>query len=135
MSNFDWTLSVYIEDTDLFGVVYHSHYLKFCERARTEWLAAAGLNFSELIHFYGIGFIVHKTVFTFHKPARFKDLLLIKTQINPIRRCLIEFSHQIYCQKKLLVEGTVNVVCAELKNFKPIAVPKAVAHALMEYKN
>ena len=85
IKEFNWAARVYFEDTDSGGVVYHANYLKYMERARTEWLRSLGIDQSQLKNERNIMFVVHKMNIKFRKPARFNDELLIKTRCIKVK--------------------------------------------------
>ncbi len=105
-------IRVYFEDTDCGGVVYHANYLRYFERARTEYFRLRGIEFDE---FYkaGILFAVARTDLTFHAPARYNDLLQIEIQITAFRNASINFYHQVRSVQSgpVLTEGNVTLVC------------------------
>lgn len=117
---------VYYEDTDSGGVVYHSNYLKFMERARTEWLRHLQLEQTELLEQLEIVFVVHSMHIAFKQPAKLDDLLAIQTQIKQLGRSSIVFLQKIFKNKQLLIEAEVKVACVNALSFKPVVIPKPV---------
>ncbi len=130
-------MRVYYEDTDAGGVVYHSNYLNFMERARTEWLRALGFEQTYLRDVLKIIFVVHSAQITFKKPAIFNDLLTISSEIGKIGQGSLEFLQKIsvnqpsgqppnqprHAEKPTLVEATIKVACVDADTFKPTAIP------------
>jgi tol-pal system-associated acyl-CoA thioesterase len=131
MSEFTWRARVYWEDTDGGGVVYYANYLKFMERARTEWLRASGHSQSEIAAREGFVFAVAEVKVTYRKPARLDDELLITCVPVPEGRASIRFRQTIARaggggQDVLLAEGEVRVVCVDARTFRPRALPDFV---------
>ena len=89
-TNFIWPVRVYYEDTDAGGVVYYANYLKFMERARTEWLRTLGFEQTTLLNDYGIKFVVRAVALEYLRPALFNDRLEITVQPTEVRGSLIE---------------------------------------------
>jgi len=130
MSAFTWRTRVYWEDTDGGGVVYYANYLKFMERARTEWLRSMGHSQSELASQYGYVFAVAEVKVNYRKPARLDDELLITCVPVPEGRVSIRFEQTISRGAVVLIEGEVRVACVDQKTFRPRALPdfiKAIA--------
>jgi acyl-CoA thioester hydrolase len=123
VSAFTWRARVYWEDTDGGGVVYYANYLKFMERARTEWLRAMGHSQSELADQYGYVFAVAEVKVNYRKPARLDDELLITCVPVPEGRVSISFKQTISRGDVLLTEGEVRVACVDAKTFRPRALP------------
>ena len=137
MENFDFNVRVYYDSTDAGGVVYHSRYLDFCERARTEFLRSRGIIQSKLLAEFGIGFVVKNANLEFKKSAKLDDLLQINTKIIENNGIIIKMSQEIYLisregidtPKDLLFEMSVNLVCIN-KNFRPTRIPKDIVEKL-----
>lgn len=137
MENFDFNVRVYYDSTDAGGVVYHSRYLDFCERARTEFLRSRGIIQSKLLAESGIGFVVKNANLEFKKSAKLDDLLQISTKIIENNGIIIKMSQEIYLisregidtPKDLLFEMSVNLVCIN-KNFRPTRIPKDIVEKL-----
>ena len=137
MENFNFNVRVYYDSTDAGGVVYHSRYLDFCERARTEFLRSRGIIQSKLFAESGIGFVVKNANLEFKKSAKLDDLLQISTKIIENNGIIIKMSQEIYLisregidiPKDLLFEMSVNLVCIN-KNFRPTRIPKDIVEKL-----
>jgi acyl-CoA thioester hydrolase len=123
---FSWPVRVYYEDTDAGGVVYHSQYLNFFERARTEWLRHAGFEHQTLREQFGLVFVVHSLQVQFKKPAKLDDMLRISSQIAKLGRGSFEFFQQISVNQHVLVEAQVKLACVDAVTFKPIAIPAQI---------
>lgn len=117
---------VYYEDTDSGGVVYHSNYLKYMERARTEWLRHLQLEQADLVESLSVVFVVHSVQIAFKKPARLDELLEVSTQIKQLGRSSIVFLQKIFRNSQLLIEAEVKVACVDALSFKPVVIPKSV---------
>ena len=123
---FDFPQRVYFEDTDAGGVVYHAQYVKFLERARTEWLRYLGFTNSELEQKYKILFIVSEISVEFVKPARLDDAINISVGIENLGRVRITFHQEIRRGEDILVKARVSVATVAASTFKPIEIPTDV---------
>ncbi|WP_020957394.1 YbgC/FadM family acyl-CoA thioesterase, partial [Ralstonia solanacearum] len=94
MSSFDWNLRVYWEDTDAGGVVFYANYLKFFERARTEWLRALGVDQQALADTTGAMFVVRSTAVDYRAPARLDDLLQIRSRMERVGPASVQFAQE-----------------------------------------
>lgn len=123
-------IKIYYEDTDCGGVVYYANYLKYFERARTEYLADHGLSVAELQKQGTMFLVTHAEVF-YRSSAHYGETLEIDTTVTPKRKTAFIFSHTIREQKsqRLIVEGTATLVTVD-KTGKPRRVPPAVLEAL-----
>jgi len=130
VTQFNWPLRVYYEDTDSGGVVYHSNYLNFMERARTEWLRALGFEQPALKTDLGIIFVVHSMALIFKSPAYFNDLLEVRARLLKIGHGSMEFSQSVTREDNLLVEATVKLACVDAVSFKPIGIPAIIKQAI-----
>jgi acyl-CoA thioester hydrolase len=126
VNQFDWQVRVYYEDTDGGGVVYHSNYLNFMERARTEWLRHLGFEQTYLRDELNLIFVVHSVQIAFKKPAKFNDLLTITSQLIKIGRGSFEFLQKISVNQQSLVEAQVKVACVDALTFKPVGIPEQI---------
>lgn len=129
---FNWPVRVYYEDTDAGGVVYHSNYLNFMERARTEWLRHLGFEQTYLKESLNVIFVVHSMQIAFKKPAKFNDLLNVSTEIIKLGRGSLEFLQKITVNQQTLIEAHVKLACVHDQSFKPVAIPAPVLAALGE---
>lgn len=127
---FSFPVRVYYEDTDAGGVVYHSNYLNFMERARTEWLRALGFEQDELRREHGVLFAVSAIQVTFHKPARFNELLAVTVEVQRRGAASLILEQQALRDGELLASGEVRIGCIDAGRFVPVAVPEAVATKL-----
>ena len=124
---FSWPVRIYWEDTDAGGIVYYANYLKFMERARTEWLRAAGVEQLPLKEQHGLMFVVVDLQAHYRKPARYGDELQVTCAVAERSRASLTFQQQVYRggrDGELLVEGRVRVACLDATTLKPTALPK-----------
>ncbi|MCX4189966.1 tol-pal system-associated acyl-CoA thioesterase [Methylophaga sp. OBS3] len=126
MKYFDWPIRVYYEDTDSGGVVYHANYIKFMERARTEWLRRLGFEQNQLRSTQSILFAVHSMQLNFRKPARFNDQLLVRSSLKKVSGASIKFEQQVLLDATLLCEATVKVACLNEETFQPCPIPNFI---------
>lgn len=130
MSYFHWPVRVYYEDTDGGGVVYHANYLKYMERARTEWLRNLGFDQSVLKMQMGIIFVVREIAIQYRKPACFNDALDVLTTIEKIGRSLFVFKQTITRNHEALIQASVEVACVSAEHFKPVSIPQPIRLAM-----
>ena len=128
-SEFIWDVRVYYEDTDAGGIVYYANYLKFFERARTEWLRSLGVNQDVLLREHDAMFVVKNVSADYHAPARLDDVIKLTLRIAKLGRASIQFVQEAWCGDRLLNSAHVKVGCVD-SALRPRAVPDAVA-ALM----
>jgi acyl-CoA thioester hydrolase len=127
MSNaFNWNIRVYYEDTDAGGIVYYANYLKFLERARTEWLRHAGVGQYELAQTHAVMFVVSNINLNYHLPAKLDDELTITVGIKRLGRASVEFAQQAWRGETLLVSGSVMVACVGVKTIRPYPIPAQI---------
>ena len=133
MPTFSWRLRVYWEDTDAGGVVYHASYLRFLERARTEWLRARGLGQTELREGLGVLFVVREIDVAFDKPARLDDELDATVQVAQRRSASLELQQTLrrVPNGETLTRARVRVACIDASTWQPRRIPEQVA-ALIE---
>lgn len=126
MQSFDWPVRVYYEDTDSGGVVYHANYLKFMERARTEWLRQLGFEQNVLKDEHNCLFAVHSMQINFRRPARFNDALLIRSEMTQTSGASMQFEQAVLRDDELLCSASVRVACLDAKRFKPCPIPSFI---------
>ena len=125
MKSFIWHAQVYYEDTDAGGIVYYANYLKFMERARTEWLRSLGQEQDELASKLNILFAVRSVNIEYKQPARFNDSLTISVEPYALKPASVSFKQTITSkEKKMLTTADVNVVCLSANDFSPQPIPK-----------
>lgn len=135
MSPFRWASRVYWEDTDGGGIVYYANYLRFLERARTEWLRSLGHSQRVLAEEPGIVFAVVSLNIEYRKPAKLDDELVITCEPEVQGAATIAFAQQIYrgggggalVKEHLLVEASVRVACLDARSLRPQRLPDFLA--------
>lgn len=123
---FTWNVRVYYEDTDAGGIVYYANYLKFFERARTEWLRSMQLQQQTLIEHHGVMFVVKRAGVDYHAPAKLDDEISLRLSIEKLGRASVEFLQLAYRGDTLLATGRVKVGCVDCAGVRPLAMPAAV---------
>ncbi len=127
---FSWRVRVYYEDTDAGGVVFYANYLKFFERARTEWLRYAGIEQHGLTQSDSIMFVVKSTAVDYIAPAKLDDELKLTIDVQRFGKASMEFVQQAWrigiTDDTLLAVGSIRVACVDCTTFKPCAIPIAV---------
>jgi acyl-CoA thioester hydrolase len=131
---FSIPIRVYYEDTDAAGVVYYANYLKFMERARTEWMRALGFEQDELRERHGVVFAVRSATLEFLKPARFNDLLQATAAVKRPGRASITFRQTIERAGMVLCEGEVRIACLDARAFTPQPTPQDIIDRMEEAK-
>jgi acyl-CoA thioester hydrolase len=129
MTHFTWPVRVYYEDTDAGGVVYYANYLKFMERARTEWLRALGVEQDHLRQEEGLLLMVHSLSARYKKPAKFNEALLVSVQVQHLGKAKITFIQQILRQDEVLCESEVTIACVDEATGRPSAFGQQLQHA------
>lgn len=127
---FTWPVRIYYEDTDAGGVVYHANYLKFMERARTEFLRSLGYNLDVIESTEGVIFAVRALKIDYLSPARLNDLVEVTVTCETVRSASIVFAQCIYREGKLLCESRVRVASISTKSYRPIAIPEDMRQQL-----
>lgn len=126
-NEFHLPVRVYYEDTDAGGVVYHANYLRFMERARTEWLRQLGHEQDELIKTEGLIFAVHSVTIEYLKPARFNELLDVSVRITELRGASLNAQQEVLNQAgELLCRAEVRIACVDAGTLKPRPIPKTL---------
>jgi acyl-CoA thioester hydrolase len=125
----NFTVRVYYEDTDAGGIVYHANYLKFFERARTEWLRELGFKQTYFLQ-QKVGFVVRKVEMDNFASATLDEALLITSSIVSLKRASLVFKQQISNQHQtILCTAMVRVACVNLSLHKPCAIPQTILGA------
>jgi acyl-CoA thioester hydrolase len=128
--NFALPVRVYYQDTDAGGVVYHSTYLDFLERARYEWLRDLGFDINSLVQVHKVIFMVRSLSIEYFKPALLDDLLYVTVQAADLGRSRITISQHVLRGTTLLVNATVEAVCVGAETLRPVSVPMPLRHKL-----
>lgn len=130
---FRMPLRVYYEDTDAAGVVYYANYLRFIERARTEWLRALGFEQQELLARTGGGFVVRALQADYLSPARLDDALEVVTTVSKLRRASITFDQRVMRGGDRLFEAEVVLAFVDWNRHKPAPLPPAMYQQFEKY--
>ncbi|QBQ53991.1 tol-pal system-associated acyl-CoA thioesterase [Nitrosococcus wardiae] len=127
MNEFIWPVRVYYEDTDSGGVIYHANYLKFMERARTEWLRSQGFEQDALLNEQGLLFAVRSLRLDYLRPGRFNDWLKVHTHLLQCRKASLIFAQTVHRgEETALCQAEVKVVCLDAQTFRPHPIPKLI---------
>ena len=121
---------VYIEDTDAGGIVYYANYLRFMERARTEWLRACGVELDEWQNKHRKLFVVRSVQIDFHAPAKFNDQLTVCANLVTLKSASVICKQPIMRDDKLLTEASVKLVCVDADTLSPCAIPLKIKEAM-----
>jgi acyl-CoA thioester hydrolase len=121
---FSWPVRVYYQDTDAGGVVYHSNYVNFMERARTEWLRTFGYSNTSMMKELGVMFVVRSMKLDYLRPAQLDDLLEVTAVIKEVGRSRVTLTQTVTRGEELMTEGEVHLVCVDVHTFKPVSVPE-----------
>jgi acyl-CoA thioester hydrolase len=160
-AEFRWPVRVYYEDTDNGGVVYYANYLKFMERARTEWLRSLGLEQDKLIQEQGVIFAVRSAQVDYLKPARFNQMLSVSAEVIETGKASMTFNQEVTLYNKnsntnsgsnnnmmvetvtkgvegnpatageLLCRGQIRIACLDAETMKPCAIPEPVFEEIL----
>lgn len=127
---FTISVRVYYQDTDAGGVVYHAQYLLFMERARTEFLNAAGFDLARFAERDGILFMVHRLAVRFHRPARLNDLVSVSAEVVKMGHASFVFRQTVERGAELLVEADVTVALVDRARDRPARIPEKLKRVL-----
>ena len=145
-AKFCWPVRVYYEDTDSGGVVYYANYLKYMERARTEWLRSLGLEQDRLIKEEGVIFAVRSVQLDYLKPALFNQLLSVSAEIIETGKASLTFKQEVVVDKnsiitgeeseavssdQVLCRGQIKVACLDTSSMKPRAIPEPIRKEIL----
>ena len=128
---FEHAVRVYWEDTDAGGIVFYANYLKFFERARTEWLRALGIGQQNLRDETGGMFVVSETQVKYLQSAKLDDLLRITAQLQASGRASLTIAQQAWRGDQLLCEGTIRIGWVQVQDLKPARIPSSVLERLL----
>jgi acyl-CoA thioester hydrolase len=130
LADFTFPVRVYWEDTDAGGVVYYANYLRFLERARSEWLRTLGVDQVRMLRDEHLQFVVVEANVRYHRPARFNDELLVTVTLESMRGASVVMGQEIRRGRnaeELLVTATVRAACIDSTSLKPKPLPGALA--------
>jgi acyl-CoA thioester hydrolase len=128
---FLFPVRVYYEDTDAAGVVYYANYLKYMERARTEWLSSLGFELADLERLFGIVFVVHHVEIEYRRPARLGDELDATLTLIELHRARMVAMQDVLRGDAVFTSARVRLVCLDRSNWRPIRIP-ATLHGRLE---
>lgn len=134
LGTFVWPVRVYYEDTDLGGVVYYANYLKFMERARTEWLRALGFEQTALARDHGAVFVVSSLTIDYLEPAAFNDELTVTVELEKLGAAQILLKQSIARGAKALATASVRIACVNTATFRPVRIPAPVVAGIGNLK-
>lgn len=127
MTTFNWPVRVYYEDTDSGGVVYYANYLRFMERARTEWLRQLGIEQNELRDRENVLFVVRRVELDYVKPAYFNDMLDVTVALHQHGRASITVDQSVMRQAgDVICNGRVKIACVDAVTLRPHALPECL---------
>ena len=128
--SFSHPVRIYWEDTDAGGVVFYANYLKFFERARTEWLRALGVGQQQMRAEQRLMFVVTDTHVRFLKPARLDDELTVTVRLASAARATLSLAQAALRGPALLADSRITLACVEADSFRPKRLPKSILDAL-----
>jgi acyl-CoA thioester hydrolase len=126
-SVFTWTVRVYYEDTDAGGIVYYANYLKFYERARTEWLRSLGIDQQTLRDQHGAIFVVRSANIDYRASARLDDEVTLTLNVEKLGGASVQFTQQAWRGDTLLSSADVKVGCVDAATMRPRSLPDLAA--------
>jgi acyl-CoA thioester hydrolase len=135
--SFEWPVRIYWEDTDAGGIVFYANYLKFFERARTEWLRSLGINQHQLRLETGGMFVVSDTQLKYHQPAKLDDGLRVTAGMVESGRASMVIAQQAWRddalsgKKTLLCEGQIRIGWVDAQSLKPARIPTSIIQRLL----
>ena len=127
---FALAVRVYYEDTDAAGVVYYANYLKFMERARTDWLAALGFPLPAFERAHGVVFVVHRCEIDFLQPARLNDALAVTVEVEQCRASRLVARQEVRRGETVLTSARVTLACVDAARWRPVRIPAPLAHRM-----
>jgi tol-pal system-associated acyl-CoA thioesterase len=127
---FTFAVRVYYEDTDAAGIVYYANYLKFMERARTEWLTSLGFDVAELARDERIAFVVHHADIDFRAPARLSERLAVSVAPIERRRASLVVAQQVRRERDVIVDARIALACVDPASGRPARIPSTLAARL-----
>ena len=132
MTEFLWPVRVYYEDTDSGGVVYYANYLKFMERARTEYLRSLGFEQDTLAE-RGLIFAVHRAEVDYLRAARFNNALVVSANIIEMKKVSLTFAQEVRLEDGTVCSrGKIKIVCIAPDTFKPKPIPQEIMRTISD---
>lgn len=127
---FSWPIRVYWEDTDAGGIVFYANYLKFFERARTEWLRSLGIEQRHLKETTGGMFVVAETSVHYLRPARLDDELIVTARMQQCGRASMTIHQQVLLKNALICEGRIRIGWVDVASLQPHRIPQTIIEIL-----
>ena len=128
--HYRFPVRVYYEDTDAAGVVYYANYLKFMERARTEWLEALGFPLAAVEREHGVVFVVHRCEIDFHLPARLNDALDVSVEPVKVGASTLRARQDVFRGDDILTSALVTLACLDAARWRPVRMPVIIAEKM-----
>jgi len=127
---FRFPVRVYYEDTDAAGVVYYANYLKFMERARTEWLEAGGHPLAAFEREHGVVFVVHRCEIDYRRPARLNDRLEVTVEVEDVGGSRFIAAQRVERGGEVLTAARVTLACVDTVRWRPVRIPASLLQRL-----
>ncbi|QDJ13768.1 tol-pal system-associated acyl-CoA thioesterase [Mergibacter septicus] len=124
-------IRIYYEDTDAGGIVYHASYLRFFERARTEFLRGKGFSQQNLLNNQQLALVVRKIEIDYLQAAKLDDELCVQTYLTNVKKASVLFEQQLIRDNQIICTAKVKIACVDLNSMKPIALPCEIKQALL----
>ncbi|WP_445425079.1 tol-pal system-associated acyl-CoA thioesterase [Alishewanella sp. HL-SH06] len=129
-NNFSWSVRVYYEDTDAGGIVYYANYLKYFERARTEWLRALGVE-QDIWLANKVAFVVTEVQMKNTRPAKFNELLTVSSEISTLKRASLCFKQEIHnAAQQIVCAAEIKIACVDPEQLKARSIPAEITEVL-----
>ena len=130
---FSFDIRVYYEDTDAGGIVYYANYLRFMERARTEWLRVLGVHLDLLARTSGVQFVVRRAALDFVAAARLDDVLSVSVRPTHFARTYVELDQVVAAAGRTMCKAQLTLACVRRADLRPVAIPDAVILPMKQF--
>jgi acyl-CoA thioester hydrolase len=130
VTGFTLPIRVYYEDTDAAGVVYYANYLRFMERARTEWLEALGFPLAAFEEAHRVAFVVHRAEIDFLAPARLNDRLDVSVEALARGGSRLVVGQHVLRDAATLARARITLACVDPRRWQPVRIPAPLARRL-----
>lgn len=127
---FSFPIRIYYEDTDAGGIVYYANYLKYAERARTEFLRHLGINQQDMLKNQGVGFVVRSCNISYKAPARLDDALNMTCKVTAVKGASLVMEQKLYRNDTVICEIEITLVFLSLPAMRPAKIPETIAALL-----
>lgn len=127
---FSFPIRIYYEDTDAGGIVYYANYLKYAERARTEFLRHLGINQEDMLKNKGQGFVVRDCHISYKSPAKLDDALNITCKVTELKGVSLKMEQKLYRDDTILSEMEITLVFLSLPAMRPAKIPPEISSLL-----